>query len=252
MLDSRRPRWRDEKAVFLGPGCQKRQAEPITVEKKNILWEKGVLGEHDPQTLLDTLLFLCGIHFALRSGQEHRNLQLSQFEIQSDKEGSECLIYTENVSKNNQGGLSHRKVKPKTVTCYSNKTNPQRCLVRLFQIYVGHRPAECNDALYLTPLRKHKGVIWYSKTPVGHKTLSKTVSHLCKDAGISGYKTNHSLYVTAATHLFHSGVDEQLITSHTGHRSIDGVRIYKKETTVQKRSVSDVLNSASNGQSSLY
>ena len=70
----------------LGLGVKKRQADPITIQKENDLWEKGILGEHDPQTLLDTLLFLCGIHFALWSGQEHRNLQLSQFEIQSDQE----------------------------------------------------------------------------------------------------------------------------------------------------------------------
>ena len=66
-----------------GLGVKKRQAEPITIEEENILWEKGVLGEHDSQTLLDTVLFLCGIHFALRSGLEHRNLRLSQFEVQS-------------------------------------------------------------------------------------------------------------------------------------------------------------------------
>ena len=91
-------------------GVKKRQAEPITVEEENKLWEKGVLGESDPQTLLDTVLFLCGIHFALRSGQEHRSLKLSQFELQIDEDGSSFLLYTENTSKNNQGGLSHRKL----------------------------------------------------------------------------------------------------------------------------------------------
>ena len=45
----------------LGLGVKKRQAEPITVEEENKLWKKGVLGESDPQTLLDTVLFLCGI-----------------------------------------------------------------------------------------------------------------------------------------------------------------------------------------------
>jgi hypothetical protein len=48
-----------------GLGVKKRQAEPITVQEENDLWEKGVLGADNLQTLLDTLLFLCGIHFAL-------------------------------------------------------------------------------------------------------------------------------------------------------------------------------------------
>ena len=53
-----------------GIDMKKRQAELISVEEEDTLWQKGVLGEHDPQTLLDTMLFLCGIHFALaqRSG----------------------------------------------------------------------------------------------------------------------------------------------------------------------------------------
>ena len=73
-------------------------------------------------------------------------------------------------------------------------------------------------------------------------------TRLCSDAGISGFKTNHSLRVTTATRLFHSGADEQLIMSHTGHRSVDGVRTYKHESQEQKRSLSNVLNAASNGQ----
>ena len=231
-----------------GIGVKRKQAEPITIEEENKLWERGALGEHDPQTLLDTMLFLCGIHFALRSGQEHCNLRLSQFEVQNSEEGSDCLIYTENTSKNNQGGLAHRKIKQKMVTCYANEDNPQRCLVRLFQVFVGHRPAECDDAFYLTPLKKPKGELWYSKMPVGHNTLSKTIGRLCTAANISGFKTNHSLRVTTATRLFNSGVDEQLIMSHTGHRSVDGVRSYKRESEAQKRSISTVLNSASNGQ----
>ena len=85
--------------------------------------------------------------------------------------------------------------------------------------------------------------------PVGHNTLSRTVGRLCKQAGISGCKTSHLLRVTNATRLFQSGVDEQLIVSHTGHRSVDGVRSYKRISEDQKKSVSDVLNSATSGDS---
>ena len=237
-LDSEMKRLRSH-----GMGVKKKQAEPITAEEENLLWEGGLLGEENPQALLDTMLFLCGIHFALRSGEEHRSLQLSQFELVVPKEGCARLIYTENYSKNNQGGLQHRKVKPKCVTCYANERNPGRCLVRLYQVYLSHRPADIQP-FYLTPLRKKKSETWYSKVPVGHNTLSQTVGRLCKKAGITGFKTNHSLRVTSATRLFQSGVDEQVIMSHTGHRSVDGVRSYKRISEEQKKAVSGILTSS--------
>ncbi len=36
---------------------------------------------------------------------------------------------SETVSKNNPGGLQHRRLQPKTVTHYANKHNPKRCFV---------------------------------------------------------------------------------------------------------------------------
>jgi hypothetical protein len=50
----------------------KRQAETLTEDKEDILWEKGLLGDHMPQTLFDTMVFYNGLYFALRSGIEHR------------------------------------------------------------------------------------------------------------------------------------------------------------------------------------
>lgn len=238
-LDSEMKRLRS-----LGLGVKRKQAEPITIAEENMLWERGFLGDSSPQVLLDTMLFLCGVHFALRSGEEHRSLQLSQFELVSPPNEDAYLVYTENYSKNNQGGLQHRKVKPKSVTCYANKQDPTRCLVHLFQEYLRHRPTD-TKCFYLTPLRKIKNDLWYSKMPVGHNTLSRTVGRLCQQAGISGFKTNHSLRVTSATRLFQSGVDEQLIMSHTGHRSVDGVRSYKRISEQQKKALSSVLMSAS-------
>ena len=67
------------------------------------------------------------------------------------------------------------------------------------------------------------------------------MKRLCEQAGIKGYKTNHSLRVTAATRLFQSGMDEQLIMERTGHRSTDGVRAYKRSSLQQQALVSRVL-----------
>ena len=145
----------------------------------------------------------------------------------------------------------HRKVKPKQVMVmyYPNTTNP-RCFLRLFQVYVRHRPKEYDDIIYRFPLRKPKDDVWYSKVPVGRNTLSKMVGQVCKKADISGYKMNHSLHVTSAVCLFQSGADEQLIMAHNGYRSVDGVCTYKRVSEEQRKSLSTVLNSASSGHPS--
>ena len=58
-----------------------KQAEPIRAEKEERLWSMGLLGQHSPQTLLDTIVFMCGTYFALRSGQEHRSLPVDQMKV---------------------------------------------------------------------------------------------------------------------------------------------------------------------------
>ena len=55
--------------------------------------------------------------------------------------------------------------------------------------------------------------------PVGYNKLASTVKRLCEQAGISGYRTNHSLRATAATRMYDMEIDEQLICEKTGKRT---------------------------------
>jgi hypothetical protein len=55
-----------------------------------------------------------------------------------------------------------------------------------------------------------------------------------------GFFSNHSLRATCATRLFQAGVDEQLISKHTGHRSV-AVRSYKRPSDEQERQLSSIL-----------
>lgn len=133
------------------------------------LWEKGFLGDSSPRLLLDTMLYLCGIHFVLRSGEEHRSLQLSQFELVSHPDGS-ATSCTQKISQSNiQGGLQHCKVKPKigNLLCHW-----------MFNVSIWHH--------YANP-------ICHSKIPVDYNTLAATVGRICEDTGIGDFKTNHSL-----------------------------------------------------------
>ena len=72
--------------------------------------------------------------------------------------------------------------------------------------------------------------------------MGNTIRSLFEHTEIPGFSTNHSLRTTAATRLFDAGVDKQLIMKRTGHRSVAGVRSYKRVTDNLNMLTSSVLN----------
>ena len=86
--------------------------------------------------LVETLVYLFGLHFALRGGKEHRRLRCvnSQIVMKYDGQGKKYLEYTEDVSKTNAGSLDHRKTKPKVTRPHENPDST-RCIVRLYEKY---------------------------------------------------------------------------------------------------------------------
>ena len=228
-----------------GLGTCKKQAECIDIDDEEVLWSKNILGDHSPGALLNTIFYMNGMYFALRSGQEHRQLRHSPCQIQLvEKEGQiPYLLYTEDISKNNPGGLKGRKCSPKMIKHFANVNNPDRCFVKFFKKYISLCPKKCPpNAFYLKPLAVPKDDCWFSSVAVGHNKLHNMMKKMCEEAGIEGYKTNHSLRATAATRLFNEGIEEQLIMERTGHHSIDGVRSYKRTSTEQMMAVSYILN----------
>ena len=137
------------------------------------------------------------------------------------------------------------KVKPKVAVHHANMEKPDRCFVRLYKLYNSLCPPDHpEDAYYLQLQHKPKQECWYAPRPLGHTKLDGTVSRICREAGISGYRTNHSLWATTATRLHQSEIQEQEIMERTGHRSL-GVRNYKRTSSEQLELVSDILNSGS-------
>ena len=117
----------------------KKQGEIITLDEEEQLWSKGVLGDSSPQQLLDTLIYLFGIHFALRDGSEHRRLRLENSQIVKGKDkrtGLEYLEYREDISKTNAGGLKDRKIRGKITRAYENRADKKRCIVRRYDKYI--------------------------------------------------------------------------------------------------------------------
>lgn len=231
-----------------GANCSVRQAEPISFEEEELLWSRGYLGDKDPKTLVNTLVYLNGLHFALRSGQEHRSLTVDQIKIIEPTTENKYYVlhYTETVSKTNNGGLKHREIEPKKVKHIdiNSVENSSRSHSLLLIKYFGLRPANSSNVFYLTPLRKTDlSGNCYKTTPLGHNPLAAVVKNMCSECGIVGHKTNHSLRATCATRLYEKGVDEQVIMERTGHRSTKGVRSYKRTSSIHHHNSSVVIDS---------
>ena len=81
-----------------GIGTAQRKAQPIKFEDE-ILWRKKILGDSTPQSLLDTMLYMNGLYFALRGGKEHRNLRHKPSQIHLIEKPGErpYLMYIEDV-----------------------------------------------------------------------------------------------------------------------------------------------------------
>ena len=124
----------------------KKQAQPVITCEEEQLWQLALFVDHSAQALVDMMVFqmAMGLYFALRSGQEHRRLRYhpSQVTLFEPPGGSAYLVYPEDVSKTNQGGIKHMKKVPKEVVHYSNQSNPSWYFVRFYKEYLCHAPPD--------------------------------------------------------------------------------------------------------------
>ena len=94
-LDAEMKRLKADAAVPITP----KRVEAILDHEEEVLWKKGLLGSHSPQSLVDTMVFMSGLYFALQSGDEHRNLHFSSVKLVEKEGTTPYLIYIETVSK---------------------------------------------------------------------------------------------------------------------------------------------------------
>ena len=212
-----------------GIGSDFSPTEGITLEEEKLLWTSGVLDVETPTGLLRAAFFTCGKCFCLRGGQEHRNLALSQLQR---KQNPDRYIYTENSSKNKQGGLQQMRLDHKVVTVVSNPKLGEHCPVYILDKYISKLPEKAKnmDLFYCRAcpkLPKNPEDPWFIATPVGKNTLSNMVREMCQEAGIEGEKSNHSLRVAGTSSLFAAGVPEKIIQGRTGHVSLSALRRYE-------------------------
>lgn len=77
---------------------------------------------------------------------------------------------------------------------------------------------------------------------MGYNTLGGTVKKLCKDAGIEGNYTNHSLRATTATRGLAKGIPDKFIMERTGHRDIRSLQKYQRPSIESKVQMSKAFD----------
>ena len=234
-LDKSDPRFRELRGACesisrqlrqAGVGAEVKHAALITPDEEDMLWTSGVLGVSSPKALVRAVFYYVGKTLCLREGQEQRGLKPTQFKRAQD---SDRYTYIENGSKNYPGSFSGKRDDNKIVTIYANPESHE---------YFAKFPKspDVMEFFYLKPLQKtpvdpHRP--WFEASPIGKNTLGKFVQCLCKEAGISGKKTNHSLRATGTTALFSAAVPEKLIKSITGHKSTEALQLCERPTVQQ-------------------
>ena len=108
---------------------------------------------------------------------------------------------------------------------FTLQSGKEHCQLRLYpcQIEIIEKEGEISYLQYTEDTSKNRpGGL------KGRKVIPKVVIH-------------HANTTSHATHLYQSVVDEQLAMERTGHRSIDGIRSFKRTADFQHENVSDII-----------
>lgn len=240
-----------KKAASLGKAVPPKRSHSISFEDENRLWEIGAFGCSDPKQLLDTLIYHLGIHLSLRACQEHRDLIYgpeSQLKL-VESESESYIEYTERISKSKRFGLKDVRREPKTTRIYPNSQNPDRCVVRLYELYLSKRPEthgqKGNTAFYLTPKASIEGPVWYKCIPLGVHSIEKTTSRLMakiktSESSKSVKYSNSSLRRTSQMRLLQAKIPSEIIQKKSGRISSMATQAYI-ESELYEVSMSDAL-----------
>ncbi|CAC5377501.1 unnamed protein product [Mytilus coruscus] len=109
------------------------EADPLSIELEEKLWESDVFGFSSAETLLHTVFFYNSKLFGPRGRDEHRNLQVEQIVIGEDDNGEYIEFKGKNCTTYN-GGLCHRSIASKAIKHYVG--NADRNIANYYRKYL--------------------------------------------------------------------------------------------------------------------
>ena len=227
-----------------GKGKKPNNARPLTHDDEEVFWRHGQLGAKNPRSLLNTIWYFITIQFGLRGREDHHNLQVSEFKMETDEKGRAYVEFEQGPSETNQGGLNFRE---KTIRPRMYATGGERCPVKLFQLFLSKRPffKRSSGPLYLAPIDSPQDKnVWYKNIQVGVNTINNIVKTMVGKTPLSenGKKyTNHSVRKTCVKKLRAAGFAKCEIINITGHRHEAGLDPYDEGNSDELQSMSAAL-----------
>ncbi|XP_075704689.1 uncharacterized protein LOC142710905 [Rhinoderma darwinii] len=173
----------------LGKGAHPNQAEPLSERDIERLYASGAIGLHSPTALLHMLFFNIGLHFSLRTLEQH-GLKWGDITLKSDPQGRKYLEHTKKLASGGRGSGRAHPVHAMKMQIYESPEQPDRDVVKAYEKYAQERPDKMkarDSPFYLTPQPDHRPgyARWFKNLPVGEARIRGIMKHLKMAAGLS-------------------------------------------------------------------
>ncbi|KAM4771281.1 uncharacterized protein WCC33_003136 [Rhinophrynus dorsalis] len=175
----------------IGKGNHPNQAEPLTEREIELLYSTGTIGLQNPTALLHMLFFNIGIHFSLRTMEQH-SLKWGDITLKADPRGRKYLEHTKKLALGRNSGKLHPS-QTMRMQIYESPEQPERDVVKAYEKYAVERPEKMKrkDApFYLTPQPDCRPgyARWFKNLPMGETRIRSIMKTLKTAAGLSPQK----------------------------------------------------------------
>ncbi|XP_075194999.1 uncharacterized protein LOC142295791 [Anomaloglossus baeobatrachus] len=165
------------------------QGEPLSERDIERLYATGAIGLHSPTALLHMLFFNIGLHFSLRTLEQH-GLRWGDITLKSDPQGRKYLEHTKKLSAGRGPAGRLHPVHTMRMQIYESPEQPDRDVVKAYEKYAQERPDRMRDRdapFYLTPQPDNRPgyARWFKNLPVGEARIRGIMKHLKMAAGLS-------------------------------------------------------------------
>lgn len=190
-----------------------------------------------PLTLQLKTWFLLQFHLALR-GKENCHDMMKEDLLFGAEDGVQYIELRDMLTKNHRGETYDKSTSSKMFS-----TIDSNCPVSTVKYYLSKLNPD-NKFLWQRPKKKYleSSPIWYDNQKIGVNSVSKFMKTLSALSKLSKVYTNHSPRATCITILGRTYQDSD-VASHSGHKSLSAMAIYKRTSESMKKNMSHTLSS---------